>query len=170
MPLKLNLGLNKKVADANYGSRGASVNVELELESALISEPGKLQDRIRQLFNTVRSSLAEELDGTGSANGSGNRDGQGKNGTSPSNGAGRHTSDPPASNGGTSHSNQSNQSSRGPRPATTAQVKAIIAIARKHQVDLQRVLQNRFHLARPEDLSIKQASELIDTLKSSSGG
>ena len=161
MPLKLNLGLNKKVADANYGSRGASVNVDLELESALISEPGKLQDRIRQLFNMVRSSLAEELGGTGSANGSGNRDGRGKNGTSPSNGAGQRTSDPPASNGNGTHT---------PRPATPSQIKAIIAIARKHQVDLPRVLQNRFHVIRPDDLSIGQASELIDTLKSSSGG
>jgi hypothetical protein len=165
MPLKLNLGLSKKVADANFGSRGASVNVDLELESALISEAGKLQDRIRQLFNMVRSSLAEELEGNGSANAKGNRDGHNKNGTSPSNGAAQRTSDPPERKG-----NGTSQSSRGPRPATTAQVKAINAIARKQQVDLPLVLQNRFHLARPEELSIKEASDLIDALKSSSGG
>jgi len=47
MPLKLNVGLSRKVGDTNYGSRGASVNVELELESSLVGEPAKLQERIR---------------------------------------------------------------------------------------------------------------------------
>ena len=63
MPLKLNLGLSRKVGETNYGSRGASVNIEMELESALVGEPVKLLERIRQIFDTVRSSLADELNG-----------------------------------------------------------------------------------------------------------
>ena len=39
MPLKLNAGLSRKVADGNYGSRGASVNIELELDSGLVDDP-----------------------------------------------------------------------------------------------------------------------------------
>ncbi len=31
--IKLNAGFSRKVGEPNYGSRGASVNVELELES-----------------------------------------------------------------------------------------------------------------------------------------
>lgn len=65
MPIKLNIGLSQKVGDNNYGSRGATVNVELEVESALANDPGKLQDRIRQVFNLVRASVAEELNGHG---------------------------------------------------------------------------------------------------------
>src|SRR4051794_40846628 len=84
MPLKLNIGLSRKVGEANYGSRGASVNVELELESALIGEPVKLQDRIRQLFSVVRTSLAEELNGNGHA---------------PSHENGNSNGKPPATNG-----------------------------------------------------------------------
>jgi len=66
MPLTLNVGLSRKVADNNYGSRGASINVELEVESAVANEPGKLKDRIRQIFGLVRESLVEELNGNGS--------------------------------------------------------------------------------------------------------
>src|SRR5579871_6135966 len=63
MPLKLNVGLSRKVADNNYGSRGASVNVELEFESALAAEPPKLREKIRQVFELVRGSLTDELNG-----------------------------------------------------------------------------------------------------------
>src|SRR5207253_2873718 len=68
MPLKLNVGASKKVGEANYGSRGASINLELELDANLVSEPSKLQDKIRQLFGLVRTSLAEELN-AGNGNG-----------------------------------------------------------------------------------------------------
>jgi hypothetical protein len=64
MPLKMNIGLSRKVADSNYGSRGASVNLELELDSGLSSEPDKLHEPIQQLFGLVRTSLAEELNGS----------------------------------------------------------------------------------------------------------
>ncbi len=37
--LKLNAGFSRKVDEPNYGSRGASVNVELELESGLVGDP-----------------------------------------------------------------------------------------------------------------------------------
>src|SRR5262245_16975493 len=67
MPLKLNVGASRKVTDNNYGSRGASVNLELEVDASLAAEPGKLQEEIRRLFGLVRASLAEELNGHGPA-------------------------------------------------------------------------------------------------------
>ena len=50
MPLKTNVGVSRKVADNNYGSRGASVNLEVELDSTLINDPERFHERIRQVF------------------------------------------------------------------------------------------------------------------------
>ena len=39
MPMTLNVGLSRKVGEPNYGSRGASVNLELELDNSLVEQP-----------------------------------------------------------------------------------------------------------------------------------
>jgi len=52
--IKLNAGFSRKVGEPNYGSRCASVNVELELESGLINDPDALMARIHKLFEIVR--------------------------------------------------------------------------------------------------------------------
>jgi hypothetical protein len=139
--LKLNVGLSRKVADNNYGSRGASVNVELEVESAVAAEPGKLRERIRQAFSLVRDSLFEELNGNGQAKPAG-QNGQNP-ATKPSNG----------------------QNAAPVKGATQSQVRAIAAIAKRHNLNLDVLLAERFHVKRTQDLSIKQASQLIDDLK-----
>lgn len=148
MPLKLNIGLSRKVGEANYGSRGASVNVELEVDGSLVSEPAKLQDRIRQCFNLVRTSLNEELNGGNGSNGHG------------------HTDPRPqtTANGNDARVNGSNGNN--PRPATQSQVKAIHAIAKRHRINIAPFLRQRYSVDRPDDLDIKQASEVIDELKS----
>lgn len=149
MPLKLNVGASKKIADGNYGSRGASVNVETELDSTLVTEPAKLQEKIRQLFGLVRVSLAEELNGgNGTAKPTGDNGNGNGNGTTPS---------------------ESGQRSNPPRPATQSQVKAIHAISRSKQINLSKLLRERFHVGKPDDLSIKEASSLIDELKNGNG-
>jgi hypothetical protein len=140
MPLKLNVGLSRKVGETNYGSRGASIHMELELDSALVSEPGKLQEKVRQVFGLIRTSLAEELNGS---NGSGQAHGQANgNVTQPTN----------------------VQKSNG-RPATQSQVKAINAIARNQRLDLARYLNETYGVQRPEELDLKTASKVIDHLK-----
>ena len=57
MPLKLNVGLNRKVGEPNYGSRGASINLELELDSAVIDSPDRLRDRFADAGPDLRSLL-----------------------------------------------------------------------------------------------------------------
>ncbi|MCE9534621.1 MAG: hypothetical protein K8T89_26400 [Planctomycetes bacterium] len=159
MPLKLNIGLNRKVGDANYGSHGASVNLELEVESALASDSGKLQERIRQVFQLVRSSLDEEL-GTHSGTEptpAGNGNGHAPTPTPKPNGNG---------NGSNGHSAPRNGSAK-PRPATTSQVRAIRAIAERLNIDLDKLLRDDYRVGKAEELSIGDASALIDSLKRS---
>lgn len=59
--LKLNVGLSKKMGMANFGSRGATVNIEAEVDGGLIQDPNRLRDHLRRLFGLARASLEEEL-------------------------------------------------------------------------------------------------------------
>ena len=65
MPLKINVGLNRKVGEANYGSRGACVNFEVEVEPTLVEKPDQLREKVRYLFQLAKTSVEEELSGHG---------------------------------------------------------------------------------------------------------
>ena len=142
MPIKLNVGLSRKVGEANYGSRGASVHLELEVEASLAADPAALRDRVRQLFQMARTSVDEELADSNQGppcNGNGHATGNGKG-----NGNGLRSS-----NG---------------RNATQSQVRAIHAIANRQRLNLSAEL-DRYGVAGPEQLSIREASELIDRIQ-----
>jgi len=62
--LKLNIGFNRKIGEANFSSRGASVNLEIEVESAVVREPDKLQAKIDYLFKLAKASVDAQLNGT----------------------------------------------------------------------------------------------------------
>jgi hypothetical protein len=53
-----------------------------------------------------------------------------------------------------------------PRPATASQVRAIRAICSRRKIDLVSLLRDRFGLQKADELGIRQASTLIDELKS----
>jgi hypothetical protein len=151
MALKVNVGASKKVADQNYGSRGASVNLEVELDAELVKEPARLQEKIRYLFGVARQSLTEELNG--------------HNGHPPTNDKGNGQPKTPANNGNGNGKNGNG----GQRRATQSQVKAIFAIARNRRIDVAQFLDQRFHVSKPDELSIKEASQIIDELKADEG-
>ena len=146
MPVKLNIGLSRKVGEANFGSRGASVNLEVELDSGIISDQQRFQERVRALYAQARQSINAELD---------------------------LPSEPPAieqplaqRNGhAPAHNGNGSQSRQEGGSATQSQVRAIFAIARRNRVDPKDLVLERFGLERPEDLSIRDASTLIDDLK-----
>jgi hypothetical protein len=158
--MKINVGLCRKIGEANYGSRGATVNLELELDSSLVGEPAKLKERIRQLFALVRTSLAEELNG-GNSNGHCQQPNGGAQPPNSQNGNGNGNGHSPGA--------QNGLRSGGQRPATQSQVKAIYAIARGRQINVAQFLRERFQVGRPDDLSLKDASAVIDELKSPDG-
>jgi hypothetical protein len=148
MPLKLNIGFSRKVGERDYGSRGASANLELELESGLIEAPDRLRDRVRQLFALAKQSVDEELaDRQGSSNG--------HSGPYPADNRIGHNGNAP--NGDREHT-------RTERNATQSQVRALYAITNRRQLDLAGLLRDRFHVERPGDLRLGDASRLIDEL------
>ena len=158
MPLKLNVGLSKKMGLPNYSSLGASCHLEVELDSQLLAyDPEEFHDRVRQAFETCTQAVEDELARqnplpAGASTGS-------TPDSLSANGHAGHT------NGhGSSHAAGGPQRSGNARPATTAQVRALQAIADRQQRDLTAELQSRFQVDRPEQLSIVEASRLIDEL------
>jgi hypothetical protein len=57
------------------------------------------------------------------------------------------------------------EAARSGKPATASQVKAICSIARRHEADLDFLLRENYGVARPEELTVPQASRIIDLLK-----
>ncbi len=63
MSLKANIGFNRKIGEPHFSSRGASVSLELELDSALLEQPTRLLERIHDAFELARTAVDAELIG-----------------------------------------------------------------------------------------------------------
>jgi hypothetical protein len=142
MPVNVNVGCSRKVGEPNYGSRGASVHLELELDRAALDDPARLQTEIEAIFERARTAVERELERSASP-------------TSEGEGACVALPDQAGQNG----------RCQGPRPATPHQVRAIETIARYRGVDLIHLLYTKFDGRRADELSIVEASLLIDFLK-----
>ncbi len=134
MPLKLNIAISRKVGERNYGSRGATVGLEMEVDSSLVDQPRELHQRINRLFRLAKASVDREL----------------------------------AANVDTS--NRAVAAASGARRATANQVRALHAIAKRQELELGEEVKRRFGVCRPDDLTLEQASALIDAIKPSSNG
>ena len=147
--IKLNAGISRKVGEPGYSSRGASVNVELEVESNLINDPNSLLDRIRRLFAMARDAVNEELT-TG--------------GGTPSRTNGNRSAAPNRDASGRGPANGT-----GPRSATASQLNAIRTIAGEQNADPDALAHGAFGVGLNQ-LTLRQASDLIDQLKSQTNG
>ena len=61
--LKINIGHSRKIGEPNYGSRGASVHFEVEVDHGLVEQPQALRQKIRELFVQAQAAVREELHG-----------------------------------------------------------------------------------------------------------
>ncbi len=62
MPMKLSVGLSKKVGLPDYGSVGASCHLELELDQSLVtSDLDDFHERVQRTFVACRQAVEQEL-------------------------------------------------------------------------------------------------------------
>jgi len=62
MPLKLNVGLSKKIGQPDFGSLGASCHIEVELESSLLqTDLDGFQERAQRAFTACCQAVNDEL-------------------------------------------------------------------------------------------------------------
>ena len=145
--IKLNAGFSRKVGEPNYGSRGASVNVELELESNLIGDPDALVARIEDLFALAKKSVDAELAEN-----------------APQTNHRSHNNRFSKTNGNGNGNGRNNNI----RKATASQVRAIRSICNSQGIDAIQLACEQFNVSNLEQLTIRQASSLIDELKTAS--
>lgn len=66
MSLKANIGFSRKIGEPHFSSRGASVQLELELYTTLLEQPTRLLERIHDAFELARTAVDAELNGANS--------------------------------------------------------------------------------------------------------
>ena len=183
MSVKLNIGLSRKVGEASFGSRGASINLEVELDNGVLNDPGQLRDRVLDLYLLARQSVDEELQRPAEAGPSepshtnGNEHGRishTANGNGLKNGhANGHRTNGHGANGraanGHSPTNGNGHGRIEVARATQSQIRAIFAISKRQGLDPHTVINDRYRVHKMEELTIREASALIDDLKLGAG-
>jgi hypothetical protein len=159
MGIKVNVGLAKKIGQPDFGSLGATCNVEFKLDGGFDNGSSEhFHDAVRRAYVACRQAVETEIASNQNANVS--------NGV-----GGQHSNSQPTVNRVANYApNNSSDSNGNVRVATSSQIRAIHAIANRNGADLPGLLQSQFGVGRPDDLSIRDASALIDQLKGSGNG
>jgi len=156
--LKLHAGVSKKVGLPGFSSASASCTIEAELDSSLLQDHAGFQVVVQRAYASCEKAVQDQIARLTS-------DGEGDH-SQPQEVVEVRTS--PAIQGASVNRLPATQFTNqpSPRPATASQVKAIRAIAARRKIDLVGLLRERFGLSTADELGIRQASALIDELKS----
>jgi hypothetical protein len=158
--LKLHAGVSKKVGLPGFSSASASCTIEAELDSSLLQDREGFQVVVQRAYQSCEKAVQDQIARLTSDGHEEHPQPQPQEvvevRTSPAI-TGASVSRIPAAQ-------FPNQPS--PRPATASQVKAIRAICARRKIDLLSLLRERFGLTTADELGIRQASALIDELKS----
>jgi hypothetical protein len=159
--LKLHAGISRKVGLPGFSSASASCHIEAELDSSLLQDREGFQIVVQRAYQSceqaVQDQIARLTDGTTTDQPTAQEVIEVR--TSPTIAGARITN-------GTSTTSAQFPNRPSPRPATASQVKAIRAICARRRIDLVTLLRERYGLGTADELGIRQASVLIDELKS----
>ncbi len=159
--MKIQIGVNRKIGEPSFGSRGASMSLEVELDIALLQDTDQLRERVRRLYQLARQSVDEEL-------------------RRPNSGSSTIVSvKPPAPNVVGMEVNQRTDSACEPSATETrrtvavakaspGQIRAIFAITKRQGLDANAIIRDRCGVFRMEHLTMREASSLIDELQNPS--
>ena len=146
MAAKLSVGLQKKLGLPGYSSIGASCHVEFEVETSLMESNLKgFHQKVQNAYSACQQAINEQL---------------ARYQSTPPN-----LNDPPRSQLNGQNNPNPQQVRQESSRATRNQIRSIFAIARSQGLDPLQIVRTRFNLDLPEDLTIREASSLIDELK-----
>ena len=148
--LKVCTSYSKKVpTDQQYSSQQFHASVEVELSDAL--SPEQLQEWIHQTFSVVRNTVESEISGNGNGNGHGD------------------SAPAPTSRLGGFHVPAGDKpNGNGNGKASNAQIKYMTSLATEQDIRLSALnayCHDNYKVESIYDLTKKQASELVDSLK-----
>ena len=146
MAAKLSVGLQKKLGLPGYSSIGASCHVEFEVETSLMeSNLEGFHQKVHSAYSACQQAINEQL---------------ARYQSTPPN-----LNDPPRSQLNGQNNPNPQQVRQESSRATRNQLRSIFAIARNQGLDPLQIVLTRFNLDLAEDLTIREASSLIDELK-----
>lgn len=155
--LKLHAGVSKKIGLPNFSSASASCTIEAELDSSLLHDREGFQTVVQRAYQSCEKAVEDQIARL-TSNGSDNI-------SQPQEIVEVRTS--PTISAATVSTNRTVfRDAPSPRPATASQVRALRAICSRRKIDLVGLLRERFGLTTADELGIRQASNLIDELKS----